>query len=69
MYPTEKGGINMKKIIALLLAAVMTLSIFASCGANEKQAYLNALLEGTGFRGVVCVTKNGKTLCTAAKTV
>ena len=40
-----------------------------SCGANEKQAYLNALLEGTGFSGVVLVTKNGKTVCKTAKGV
>ena len=59
----------MKKILALLLAAVMTLSIFASCGANEKQAYLNALLKDTGFSGVVFVTKNGHTVCQTAKGV
>ncbi len=69
MYPTGKGGIIMKKILALLLAAVMTLSIFASCGANEKQAYLNALLKDTGFSGVVFVTKNGHTVCQTAKGV
>ncbi|MER2081381.1 MAG: serine hydrolase domain-containing protein [Ruminococcus sp.] len=57
----------MKRTIALLLAAVMTLAILASCGTNEKQAYLNAMLEGTGFSGVVLVTKNGRTLCETAR--
>ena len=57
----------MKRTIALLLAAVTTLAILASCGTNEKQAYLNAMLEGTGFSGVVLVTKNGRTLCETAR--
>ena len=57
----------MKRAIALLLAAAMAITILASCGTNEKQAYLNAMLEGTGFSGVVLVTKNGKTVCEAAK--
>ena len=34
----KKGGMTMKRTIALLLAAVMTLAILASCGTNEKQA-------------------------------
>ena len=57
----------MKRAIALLLAAAMVITILASCGTNEKQAYLNAMLEGTGFSGVVLVTKNGKTVCESAK--
>ena len=57
----------MKRAIALLLAAAMAITILASCGTNEKQAYLNAMLEGTGFSGVVLVTKNGKTVCESAK--
>ncbi len=57
----------MKRAIALLLAAAMVITILASCGTNEKQAYLNAMLEGTGFSGVVLVTKNVKTVCEAAK--
>ena len=48
----------MKRAIALLLAAAMAITILASCGTNEKQAYLNAMIEGTGFSGVVLVTKN-----------
>ena len=32
----------MKRAIALLLAAAMVITILASCGTNEKQAYLNA---------------------------
>mgnify|MGYP002513252592 CR=1 FL=1 len=40
----------MKKIIALLLASVMTLSIFASCGANEKQAYLKTKIKSKHVR-------------------
>ena len=52
----------MKRAIALLLAAAMAITMLASCGTNEKQAYLNAMLEGTGFSGVVLVTKNGKTV-------
>ena len=57
----------MKRAIALLLAAAMAITILASCGTNEKQAYLNAMIEGTGFSGVVLVTKNGKTVCESAK--
>ena len=71
MFPIHiserKGGLNMKKTIALLLAAAMTLVMLASCGTNEKQAYLNTMLDGTGFSGVVRVTKDGKTVCETAK--
>lgn len=63
----RKGGMKMKRAIALLLAAAMAITILASCGTNEKQAYLNAMIEGTGFSGVVLVTKNGKTVCESAK--
>ena len=58
----------MKRTMALLLAAVMLLTVFASCGVNQaQQAYLNALLDGKNFSGVVYVTKNGKTVCATAK--
>ena len=59
----------MKKTIALLLAALITLTVLASCKNYEDQAYLNNLLDGTGFSGVVLVTKNGHTICEAAQGV
>ena len=59
----------MKKTIALLLAALITLTVLASCKNYEDQAYLNNLLDGTGFSGVVLVTKNGHTICEVAQGV
>ena len=57
----------MKRTLALLLAAIMVLTVLASCGTNESQKYLDAMLDNTGFSGVVLVTKNGKTVCKAAR--
>ena len=59
----------MKKLMALLLAAVLTLTVFTACGKNEQQLFLNSMLEGTDFSGVVYVTRNGHTVCETAKGV
>ena len=58
----EKGKINMKKMIAFLLAAVMLLSL-AACGGGDKPANSESgtTPSGTG-------ETNGKGFCAAGGT-
>lgn len=59
----------MKKMIAVLLAVCLLLTALAACGKNDKQSYLNAVLDDSGFSGVVLMTENGKTVCAVARGV
>ena len=58
----------MKKIIAVVLTAVMVLSL-CSCSFINQKAYVSHLKDNTDFSGVVMMTKNGEPVYTAASGV
>lgn len=58
----------MKKVIALMVIAALLLTV-SGCKRGSKQAYLNTILDGTGFSGVVKMTVNGNTVCESASGV
>ncbi len=59
----EKGGDDMKRILALVLTMMFCFSL-TSCGMlQDEQAFLEKELSSMNFSGVVRLTKNGRVLC------
>lgn len=52
----------MKRLIAVILAAVMTVSLLAACGKTDTQANLQALNNKGDFSGIVMMTRDGETV-------